>query len=288
MSISQLNEVKTDQVHEYMKSVYKKVEERNEGEYEFLQAVREIFDTIKPVLYEYPAYMKLNILERIVEPDRMISFKVSWVDDEGNVQVNRGFRVQFNNLLGPYKGGLRFHPTVNSSIVKFLGFEQIFKNALTGQSIGGGKGGADFDPKGKSDLEIMRFCRSFMTELSRHIGPDVDVPAGDVGVGEQEIGYLFGQYRKMRNSFEPGVLTGKPLAFGGSLGRKEATGYGTIYFVKEMLEDNDYSFEGAKVVVSGSGNVALYAMEKATELGATVVACSDSSGCIYDENGLDI
>lgn len=288
MSISQLKEVKKDQVNRYIENIYKKVEQRNEGEREFLQAVQEIFDTIKPVLYQYPEYIKLNVLERMVEPDRFISFQVPWVDDDGRVQVNRGFRVQFNNLLGPYKGGLRFHPTVNSSIVKFLGFEQIFKNALTGLSLGGGKGGADFDPKGKSDLEIMRFCRSFMSELSRHIGPDVDVPAGDIGVGTREIGYLFGQYRKMRNSYEPGVLTGKPLNFGGSVGRKEATGYGTIYFVKEMLNDHDMDFEGKKVIVSGSGNVAIYAMEKAVELGAIVVACSDSNGCIYDENGLDI
>lgn len=288
MSVSQLKDVKMEHVNRYVDAVYKKVVQRNEGELEFLQAVREMFETIKPVLFQHPIYIKQNILERIVEPERMITFQVPWVDDQGRVQVNRGFRVQFNSALGPYKGGLRFHPTVNASIVKFLGFEQTFKNALTDLALGGGKGGADFDPKGKSDMEIMRFCQSFMTELSRHIGPNLDVPAGDIGVGAKEIGYLFGYYKKLQNRYEPGILTGKPLEFGGSIGRKEATGYGTVYFVEEMLNDQGQSFEGKTVIVSGSGNVAIYAMEKAIELGAKVVACSDSCGYIYDENGIDL
>lgn len=218
----------------------------------------------------------------------MISFRIPWVDDAGKVNVNRGFRVQFNSALGPYKGGLRFHPSVNASIIKFLGFEQIFKNSLTGQAIGGGKGGSDFDPKGKSDDEIMRFTQSFMSELSTHIGPDTDVPAGDIGVGAREIGYMFGQYKKLRGAFEAGVLTGKGLGYGGSLARKEATGYGTVYFVEEMLKNHALSFEGSTVVVSGSGNVSIYAMEKAMEFGATVVACSDSNGYIYDERGINL
>lgn len=274
--------------NEYVNQVFEIVKNRNPYEFEFQQAVKEIFDSLIPLFAKDPIYMKHNILERIVEPERLITFSVPWVDDQGNVQVNRGFRVQFNSALGPYKGGLRFHPSVNSSIIKFLGFEQIFKNALTGQPIGGGKGGSDFNPKGKSDREIMRFTQSFMTELYRYIGPDVDVPAGDIGVGAKEIGYMFGQYKKLRGAFEAGVLTGKSIGFGGSLARKEATGYGLVYFVQEMLKDNGLDFEGATVVVSGSGNVAIYAIEKAQQFGAKVVACSDSNGYIYDPNGLNL
>jgi len=272
----------------YVDGVYQTMKDRNPNESEFHQAVKEVFDSLVPVLAKNPVYMSQAILERIVEPERTISFRVPWVDDQGKVKVNRGFRVQFNSAIGPYKGGLRFHPTVNASIIKFLGFEQIFKNSLTGQPIGGGKGGADFDPKGKSDMEIMRFSQSFMTELSRYIGPDVDVPAGDIGVGAREIGYMFGQYKKMRGGYEAGVLTGKSIDSGGSLARKEATGYGTVYFVEEMLKDKGRSFHGSKVTVSGSGNVSIYAMEKAIELGAKVVACSDSGGYVYDENGIDL
>ncbi|MDQ0926091.1 glutamate dehydrogenase (NADP+) [Bacillus atrophaeus] len=273
---------------DYVNKVYKAVEQRNPHEAEFLQAVKEIFDSLPPVLAKHPEYIKHNILERIAEPERMITFRVPWVDDQGCVQVNRGFRVQFNSAIGPYKGGLRFHPSVNASITKFLGFEQIFKNSLTGQPIGGGKGGSDFDPKGKSDGEVMRFTQSFMTELCKYIGPDQDVPAGDIGVGAREIGYLFGQYKKIKGGYEAGVLTGKSPVFGGSLIRTEATGYGTVYFMQELLKDNGLTFEGSTVVVSGSGNVAIYAMEKAAELGASVVACSDSNGYIYDENGISL
>ncbi|MCY8810162.1 NADP-specific glutamate dehydrogenase [Bacillus atrophaeus] len=273
---------------DYVSKVYKAVEQRNPHEAEFLQAVKEIFDSLPPVLAKHPEYIKHNILERIAEPERMITFRVPWVDDQGCVQVNRGFRVQFNSAIGPYKGGLRFHPSVNASITKFLGFEQIFKNSLTGQPIGGGKGGSDFDPKGKSDGEVMRFTQSFMTELCKYIGPDQDVPAGDIGVGAREIGYLFGQYKKIKGGYEAGVLTGKSPGFGGSLIRTEATGYGTVYFMQELLKDNGLTFEGSTVVVSGSGNVAIYAMEKAAELGASVVACSDSNGYIYDENGISL
>ncbi|WP_440897743.1 NADP-specific glutamate dehydrogenase [Amphibacillus sp. Q70] len=273
---------------DHIKKVYQSVKKRNPNEDEFHQAVEEFFNSIEPVFEQNPSYIEQGILERLVEPDRLITFSVPWVDDNGKVQVNRGFRVQFNSTIGPYKGGLRFHPSVNSSIIKFLGFEQIFKNALTGQPIGGGKGGSDFDPKGKSDLEIMRFCQSFMSELSKYIGPDIDVPAGDIGVGAREIGYLFGQYRKMRGSFHAGVLTGKSPDFGGSLARKEATGYGTVYFVNEMLKDRNLDLTGKKVIVSGSGNVSIYAMEKAIEYGAIIIACSDSSGYIYDPNGLDL
>ncbi|MFC4386301.1 NADP-specific glutamate dehydrogenase [Gracilibacillus marinus] len=272
----------------YVNDVYETVQKRNPNESEFHQAVKEIFASLVPVFEKYPVYMEQGILERIVEPERVISFRVPWVDDEGKVHVNRGFRVQFNSAIGPYKGGLRFHPSVNASIIKFLGFEQIFKNSLTGQPIGGGKGGSDFDPKGKSDNEIMRFCQSFMSELSKHIGQDTDVPAGDIGVGGREIGYLFGQYKKMRGAYEAGVLTGKPLNFGGSLARTEATGFGTVYFVQEMLKDQGDSFEGKTVVVSGSGNVSTYAIQKATELGAKVVACSDSGGYVYDKNGINL
>ncbi|WP_462410138.1 NADP-specific glutamate dehydrogenase [Neobacillus sp. Marseille-QA0830] len=272
----------------YVNQVFETVKQRNPHEPEFLQAVKEIFDSLVPVFDKHPVYRQQAILERIVEPERFIIFRVTWVDDSGKVQVNRGFRVQFNSAIGPYKGGLRLHPSVNASIIKFLGFEQIFKNSLTGQPIGGGKGGSDFNPKGKSDGEIMRFCQSFMTELYRHIGPDVDVPAGDIGVGAREIGYLFGMYKRIRGGFEAGVLTGKGLSYGGSLTRTEATGYGTVYFVEEMLKSKGLSFENSRVVVSGSGNVSIYAIEKAAQLGATVVACSDSNGYIIDEHGIDL
>ncbi|MFC0470408.1 NADP-specific glutamate dehydrogenase [Halalkalibacter kiskunsagensis] len=272
----------------YVNEVFELVQKRNPYESEFHQAVKEVFDSLIPVLARNPIYIEQNILERMVEPERVISFKVPWVDDHGAVKVNRGFRVQFNSAIGPYKGGIRFHPSVNASIVKFLGFEQIFKNSLTGQPIGGGKGGSDFDPKGKSDGEIMRFTQSFMSELSKYIGPDVDVPAGDIGVGAREIGFMFGQYKKIRGGYVAGVLTGKGLQYGGSLGRTEATGYGTVYFVEEMLKDKGLSFKGRTVVVSGSGNVSIYAIEKAQQLGAKVVACSDSSGYIYDKQGINL
>ncbi|SDH85653.1 glutamate dehydrogenase (NADP+) [Alteribacillus persepolensis] len=285
-----VNQTKTDTqaAENYISQVFETIKQRNPNETEFHQAVKEIFDSLVPVFAKNPKYMEHGILERMAEPERVISFQVPWVDDEGKVQVNRGFRVQFNSAIGPYKGGLRFHPSVNASIIKFLGFEQIFKNSLTGLPIGGGKGGSDFDPKGKSDGEVMRFTQSFMTELAKHIGPDIDVPAGDIGVGPREIGYMFGQYKKMQKGFEAGVLTGKGLDYGGSLTRKEATGYGTVYFVEEMLKDKNLTFNGSTVVVSGSGNVSIYAIEKASELGATVVACSDSNGYIYDKNGIDI
>lgn len=273
--------------NQYLQKVYDKVVEKNPGEVEFHQAVYEVLETIRPAIEQNPAYEKANIVERIVEPERFVQFRVTWVDDNGNPQVNRGFRVQFNSAIGPYKGGLRLHPTVSGSVIKFLGFEQIFKNALTTLPMGGGKGGSDFDPKGKSDLEIMRFCQSFMTELNRHIGPDTDVPAGDIGVGAREIGYLFGQYKRLRNEFT-GVLTGKGLTYGGSLARTEATGYGLCYFVNEMLKSKNQSFEGKTVVISGSGNVAIYATEKAMEYGAKVIALSDSNGYIVDENGINL
>ncbi|WP_152397402.1 NADP-specific glutamate dehydrogenase [Paenibacillus guangzhouensis] len=273
---------------EYVQSVYELVIKRNPHESEFHQAVKEILDSLVPVFAKHPKYKEHGILERIVEPERMVSFRVPWVDDNGKVQVNRGFRVQFNSAIGPYKGGLRFHPSVNASIIKFLGFEQILKNSLTGQPIGGGKGGSDFDPKGKSDNEIMRFTQSFMTELSKYIGPDVDVPAGDIGVGGREIGYMFGQYKRLRGGYEAGVLTGKGIIYGGSLARTEATGYGCVYFANEMLTAKGLSFEGSTVVVSGSGNVSIYAIEKAHQLGAKVVACSDSNGYVYDPNGINL
>lgn len=272
----------------YIDRVLEEVEKRNPGEEEFQQAVREILESLVPVFAKHPEYEKQGILERLIEPERLVVFRVPWVDDEGKVQVNRGFRVQFNSAIGPYKGGIRFHPSVNASIIKFLGFEQIFKNALTGMPIGGGKGGSDFDPKGKSDGEIMRFVQSFMSELSRYIGPDQDVPAGDIGVGAREIGYMFGQYKKMSGAYEAGVLTGKSPRFGGSLARKEATGYGLVYFMEEMLKAHGLQFEGRSVVVSGSGNVSIYAMEKVIELGGKVVACSDSSGAIYDPQGISL
>ncbi|CDF59081.1 NADP-specific glutamate dehydrogenase [Thermobrachium celere] len=272
----------------YVKSVYEDVVRRNSNEPEFLQAVKEVLDSLVPVLERHPEYIDAGIVDRIVEPERQIIFRVPWVDDSGKVHVNRGFRVQFNSAIGPYKGGLRFHPSVNASIIKFLGFEQIFKNSLTGLPIGGGKGGSDFDPKGKSDAEIMRFCQSFMSELYRHIGPDIDVPAGDIGVGAREIGYLFGQYKKLKGGYEAGVLTGKGLTYGGSLARKEATGYGLVYFVEEMLNAKGLSFKDKTVVISGSGNVAIYACEKAQSLGAKVVAMSDSNGYVYDRDGIKL
>jgi glutamate dehydrogenase (NADP+) len=272
---------------DYVYEVIQKIKEKNKGESEFIQAVEEVFESLIPVLQRHPEYVKANLLERICEPERQLLFRVTWVDDNGNVQVNRGYRIQFNGAIGPYKGGLRFHHTVYIGIIKFLGFEQIFKNALTGLPIGGGKGGSDFDPKGKSNNEIMRFCQSFMMELYRHIGPDIDVPAGDIGVGGREIGYLYGQYRRIRGAFENGVLTGKGLSYGGSLARTEATGYGLSYFVEEMLKANGQSFAGKRVVISGSGNVATYACQKVTQLGGKVIAMSDSDGYILDEAGID-
>ena len=272
----------------YLQGVYDKVVAKNSNEPEFLQAVGEVLMSLEPVVAKDPSYETNGVIDRIVEPERMIQFRVSWVDDNGNVQVNRGYRVQFNSAIGPYKGGLRLHPSVNASILKFLGFEQIFKNSLTTLPMGGGKGGSDFDPKGESDNEIMRFCQSFMTELCKHIGADTDVPAGDIGTGAREIGYMFGQYKRLRNEFT-GVLTGKGLSYGGSLARTEATGYGLLYFTEEMMScmKND-SIKGKTVVVSGSGNVAIYATEKAQELGAKVVALSDSNGYIYDPNGIKL
>ena len=268
--------------------VFEQVLRRNPGEEEFHQAVREVFDSLGPVLEKNPQYADAAVLQRICEPERQIIFRVPWVDDHGQIQINRGFRVEFNSALGPYKGGLRFHPSVYLGIVKFLGFEQVFKNSLTGMPIGGGKGGSDFDPRGKSDAEVMRFCQSFMTELYRHIGEYTDVPAGDIGVGGREIGYLFGQYKRITNRYESGVLTGKGISWGGSLVRTEATGFGTVFFAQHMLETVNGGFEGKRVVVSGSGNVAIYAMQKAQQLGGHVVACSDSSGYVVDEAGIDV
>ena len=275
-------------MQDYVQSVLDLVKAKDPGQTEFQNTVKEVLTTIIPVLEKNPQYKANKILERMVEPERVIMFRVPWTDDKGEIQVNRGFRVQANSAIGPYKGGLRFHPSVNLSILKFLAFEQIFKNALTGLPIGGGKGGSDFDPKGKSDAEVMRFCQSFMTELCRHIGPDVDVPAGDIGVGGREIGYLFGQYKRIRDSYDAGVLTGKGLGYWGSLTRTEATGYGLLYFVKNMLDDNGIDMKGKTVVVSGSGNVATYAIEKAQEFGAKVVTCSDSNGYVYDPEGIDL
>lgn len=272
----------------YLSNIYETVKKRNKNEPEFLQAVEEVLSSLEVVVNRRPEIEKNGVIERLVEPERMIQFRVPWVDDQGKVNVNRAFRVEFNSAIGPYKGGLRLHPTVNASVIKFLGFEQVFKNALTSLPMGGGKGGSDFDPKGKSDGEIMRFCQSFMTELCRHIGPDTDVPAGDIGVGGREIGYMFGQYKRITNTFT-GVLTGKGLEYGGSLFRTEATGYGLCYYTQQMLETLcNTSFEGKTVVISGSGNVAIYAAQKATKLGAKVVAMSDSCGYVYDENGIDV
>jgi len=271
----------------YVQKIFKIVVERNKGEPEFHQSVKEFLTSIEPVIERNPKYEKAGILERIVEPERQIIFRVPWVDDKGNLIVNRGFRVEFNSAIGPYKGGLRFHKSVNLGIIKFLGFEQIFKNSLTGQCIGGGKGGSDFDPKGKSDMEVMRFCQSFITELFRYIGPCTDVPAGDIGTGAREINYMFGQYKRLKNSFD-GVFTGKSIECGGIVLRKEATGYGLIYFMDEMLKKNNKSIKGARVIISGSGNVAIYANKKVSELGGKVVAMSDSNGYIYDPEGIDL
>ncbi|PHV70666.1 NADP-specific glutamate dehydrogenase [Sporanaerobium hydrogeniformans] len=272
---------------EYMQDLMSRVEKNHPAQPEFHQAVREVLLCMEPVAQNHPEYIKAGIFERIVEPERVIIFRVSWVDDQGKVQVNRGYRVQFNSAIGPYKGGLRFHPSVNLGVIKFLGFEQIFKNSLTSLPMGGGKGGSDFDPKGKSDNEIMRFCQSFMTELAKHIGADTDVPAGDIGVGAREIGFMFGQYKRLKNEFT-GVLTGKGLNYGGSLVRTQATGYGCCYFTDEMLATRGESFVGKDVVISGSGNVAIYAAEKAMQLGGKVVALSDSNGYIHDPEGIDL
>ncbi len=273
--------------NEYLQSVYAQVEKRNHGETEFLQAVQEVLESFAPVVERRPDLVKAGILERLVEPERFIQFRVAWVDDAGTVQVNRGYRVQYNSAIGPYKGGIRFHPSVSASVIKFLGFEQMFKNSLTGLPMGGGKGGCDFDPKGKSDNEIMRFCQAFMTELYRHIGPNTDVPAGDIGVGAREVGFMYGQYKRIVNEFT-GVLTGKGIPYGGSLVRTQATGYGLCYYVDEMLRANNKTFAGQRVVISGSGNVAVYACHKATQLGATVIAMSDSGGYIVDNDGIDL
>jgi len=275
-------------MQDVVEKVYEQVVARNRGEAEFHQAVREVLESLDPVIAKHPHYADDALLERIVEPERQVIFRVPWVDDAGAVHVNRGFRVEFNSALGPYKGGLRFHPSVNVGIIKFLGFEQVFKNALTAQGIGGGKGGSDFDPHGRSDAEVMRFCQSFMTELSRHIGPSTDVPAGDIGVGGREIGYLFGQYKRLRNAYDAGVLTGKGLAWGGSLVRTEATGYGTVLFAQSMLATRGQALEGKTVAVSGAGNVAIYAIEKAQKLGAKPITFSDSSGYVVDEAGVDL
>ena len=276
------------QLNDNLAEIYNEVIRRNQGEAEFHQAVREVLESLDRVVAKNPVYLDNALIERICEPERQIIFRVPWTDDQNKVHINRGFRVQFSSAMGPYKGGLRFHPSVNVGIIKFLGFEQIFKNALTGLPIGGGKGGSDFDPKGKSDSEIMRFCQSFMTELYRHLGEYTDVPAGDIGVGAREIGYMFGQYKRLTNRYEAGVLTGKGLFYGGSLARKEATGYGNTYFTRAMLQTDGNDFDGKKVVVSGSGNVAIYTIEKVQEFGGKVIACSDSSGYIVDENGIDL
>ena len=271
----------------YVDRVLETVARRNPGENVFQQAVHEVLESLRLAVESNPAYEREGLLERLVEPERVIMFRVPWVDDAGNVQVNRGFRVQFNSAIGPYKGGLRLHPTVSLNVIKFLGFEQVFKNSLTGLPIGGGKGGSDFDPKGKSDREVMAFCQSFMTELYRHIGADVDVPAGDIGVGAREIGFMYGQYKRLTGKNE-GVLTGKGLTYGGSLARTEATGYGLVYLTEEMLKEHGQSLEGKTVVISGSGNVAIYATQKAQQFGAKVVALSDSSGSVYDPEGIDL
>ena len=273
--------------NEYLNGLMERVIQRDPAEPEFHQAVREVLTSLAPVANARPELISEGVMDCLVEPERVIKFRVPWEDDQGKVHVNRGFRVQFNSAIGPYKGGLRFHPSVNESIIKFLGFEQVFKNSLTGLPIGGGKGGSDFDPKGKSEAEVMRFCQSFMNELFKYIGPDTDVPAGDIGVGAREIGYLFGQYKRLRNEFT-GVLTGKGLTYGGSLARKEATGYGLCYFTDNMLKDAGKSFDGATVIISGSGNVAIYACEKATQLGGKVVAMCDSNGYVYDKEGIDL
>ena len=276
------------EMQQYVQDVLDLVKKRDPDQVEFQNTVKEVLTTIVPVLEENPKYKAAKLLERMVEPERIVTFRVPWTDDKGEVQVNRGYRVQMNSAIGPYKGGLRFHPSVNLSILKFLAFEQVFKNSLTTLPIGGGKGGSDFDPKGKSDNEVMKFCQSFMTELYRHIGPHVDVPAGDIGVGGREIGYLFGQYKRIRDAYDSAVLTGKGLTYGGSLTRTEATGYGLLYFVKNMLDSKNISLEGKTVVISGAGNVAIYAIQKAQEFGAKVVTCSDSNGYVYDPNGINL
>jgi len=273
---------------DYLERVLEQTRVKNSHEPEFLQAVEEVLETLRPVVEAHPEYEKIALLERLVEPERIISFRVPWINDKGETVVNRGYRVQFSGAIGPYKGGLRFHPSVNQSIMKFLAFEQIFKNSLTSLPIGGGKGGSDFDPKGKSDTEIMHFCQSFMTELCKYIGQDLDVPAGDIGVGAREIGYMFGQYRRIRNTYEAGVLTGKGIEYGGSLARPEATGYGLMYFMREMLNANAKNLRDKVIIISGSGNVATYACEKAQQYGAKVVAMSDSNGCVYDEEGIKL
>ncbi len=275
-------------MNSYINKVLEETKIKNQDEPEFIQAVSEVFNSISPVIDVHEEYERLAVLERMVEPERIVIFRVPWLNDKNEIVVNRGYRIQFSSLIGPYKGGLRFHPSVNLSIIKFLGFEQIFKNALTGLPIGGAKGGSDFDPKGKSDFEIMRFCQSFMNELYRHIGQDVDVPAGDIGVGAREIGYLFGQYKKLRNAYEGGALTGKDVTYGGSLARKEATGYGLLYYMREMLKADGKSLKDKTVAISGSGNVAIYACEKAMAMGAKVVAMSDSNGAVYHKNGIDL
>ncbi|MCC6641626.1 MAG: glutamate dehydrogenase, partial [Deltaproteobacteria bacterium] len=275
-------------IDEKLEPVYQEVIRRNPGEVEFHQAVREVLESLGPVLVKYPEFGHHKIIERVCEPERQVIFRVPWQDDRGEVQIHRGFRVEFNSALGPYKGGLRFHPSVYLGIVKFLGFEQIFKNALTGMPIGGAKGGSDFDPKGRSDDEIMRFCQSFMTELFRYLGEYTDVPAGDIGVGTREIGYMFGQYKRITNRYESGVLTGKGVEWGGSLVRPEATGYGATFFCQEMLKVRGDSLEGKTCIVSGAGNVATYAIEKLGAFGAKVIACSDSAGYVYDEQGIDL
>ncbi|WP_417326564.1 NADP-specific glutamate dehydrogenase [Halarcobacter sp.] len=271
----------------YVKEVFNYLKRTSPSQSEFYQAAEEVLESLRPLMQKHPEYRDHKIIERIVEPERQIFFRINWVDDHGEIQVNKGFRIEFNSALGPYKGGIRFHPSVNAGVIKFLGFEQIFKNALTGLQIGGGKGGSDFDPKGKSDNEIMRFCQAFMTELYRHIGPNTDVPAGDIGVGAREIGYMFGMYKKLVNRYE-GVFTGKSLNWGGSLGRTQATGYGSVYFAKYMLEAKNETLEGKKCVVSGSGNVAIYTIEKLHHLGAIPITCSDSKGMIIDEEGIDL
>jgi len=273
---------------DYVDRVIENIKIKNPNEPEFIQTVEEVLTSLKPVILDNPKFEKNALLERLTEPERIISFRVPWVDDNNQVHVNKGYRIQFNSAIGPYKGGLRFHPSVNLSIMKFLAFEQIFKNSLTGLPIGGGKGGSDFDPKGKSDNEIMNFCQSFMTELQRHINNDTDVPAGDIGVGAREIGYLFGQYKRIKNVYEAGVLTGKGLSYGGSLARKEATGFGLIYFMREMLKENNLSLEGKTAIITGSGNVAIYACQKANKYGVKVLAMSDSNGYIYDKNGINL
>ena len=274
-------------MNEYIENVIKTVERRDNAKPEYIQCVKEVFRSLEKVIEQHPEYVEDDLLTRMAEPDRLITFRVAWVDDAGKTQINRGYRVQFNSAIGPYKGGLRLHPSVNLSIIKFLGFEQIFKNSLTGLPIGGAKGGSDFDPKGKSDMEIMRFCQAFMNELYKYVGADEDVPAGDIGTGAREVGYLYGQYKKLTNRSE-GVLTGKGLSFGGSLARTEATGYGLVYITEELLKDHGKNIQDARIAVSGSGNVAIYAIEKAEQLGAKVISCSDSSGYIIDENGIDV